>query len=1448
MCRILSGRFQLGYWIIVLVIGLQECAQSFRGPTFTKEPPNKIVFHNSSGAIIPCHGTGVPQPTIHWTKGDWTRLPNIPGLRHSRQDGSLVFQPFRAEEYRQDIHGAVYRCIATNSFGSVGSTEVHVRGVVLQEYQAHVYDEYVIHGNTAVFRCQVPDFMKEFLTVTSWTRDDGLVIVHHKNAGAKYIVLKDGELHIRNAARGDSFKKYRCLVKNTLTGNVTPSVSAGTLIVTDPTGSIPPRITSGRPGILIREGENAELPCTAQGYPVPQYTWYRRENNRLVPLVISNQMILVNGSLFIERTRPQDTGKYICIVNNSVGEVRVETELTVYGNLSVSLFPAQLTTESGRSATLNCSVQGYPVHSITWFKDTRHLATSNRVRLIANQVLHITSVLREDQGMYQCFVYGSLQSIQSSAQIVLSEDAPVLKYVFNRQTVQPGERFSLRCVAAGNPIPRVTWSLDSRPIPENHRVQYGDFVSIHAEVVSFVNVSSARSEDGGVYECRAQNEAGSVSHKERVDVLGPPFIRSMNNVTVVDGDSLFYHCPASGFPLPTITWSKDGRELPFNERQQVNMNGSFYVKDVTRETDEGTYICTAINKQKERIQKELHVRVMKKPRINPFAFPKFLAEGNHVIVTCSVLTGDPPITIRWLKDGMTLNKKMLNIDESSMGHLGSALVFNSVGRSHNGNYTCLAENAAGESNFTATMLVNVPPRWRVEPVDATAVVGDSVVFDCQAEGYPQPLIRWKKATGGNSASRNFKSIISNYHIQTLENGSLSIKDLTEEDRGHYLCEAANGVGADLSTVVKLSVHVAAHFKTPFRVHRVSKGDSLNIQCEATGENPIKIEWSKDKVMLNSNTETRYNIKDELTTKGKISTLMVTTPDRRDSALFSCTATNAFGKDDTNIQVLVEEVPDPPSEILATDVSSRGVVLSWSVPYTGNSPVTKYVLYWKTASGSWSTDVKKTEIPGSNTSISISGLMPMTTYYFKLQAENAIGRSSFGEVITVTTDEEVPSEAPMHVEAIPLSTHSIRVLWKPPPASGTHGKIRGYYVGHKIRNSADHLIYKTIEESEFDSTLECTITNLRRGTEYSIIVQAFNNRGTGPPSKEIYVKTHENDPPPCPVLRVVSSTSTAVVLGWDIPSADSTPVKGYKLFYRAELPEWDEIEVPDPSQSQYTLRSLSCGTRYQFHIIAYNDVGRSDPSDVVSLMTQGGSPIAPEKMALLSINTTFVVLNLYAWKNGGCPISFFVVQYKAKGQREWVLVSSNLDPRHEEFVVTGLNPATWYNLLMSAHNEAGATEAEYVFATLTVTGGTITPIVAGREESPLFYRNLSVLVPIVCAIVVLLVITLVILIVCLKKNRNPDYATPSQNQENRTEQKGDNISMASVGKKVYETPRETLYYPSPYATTRISMYSADSESSSGQTNSLQRPSGTHRAEHTYDVPFPQKNRSTSISAI
>lgn len=67
-----------------------------------------------------------------------------------------------------------------------------------------------------------------------------------------------------------------------------------------------------------------------------------------------------------------------------------------------------------------------------------------------------------------------------------------------------------------------------------------------------------------------------------------------------------------------------------------------------------------------------------------------------------------------------------------------------------------------------------------------------------------------------------------------------------KDAGSYLCEAGNGVGADLSSVVKLAVHVKAHFKTNFQVIKVAKGKPFKILCEALGEKPLKVKWTKDR--------------------------------------------------------------------------------------------------------------------------------------------------------------------------------------------------------------------------------------------------------------------------------------------------------------------------------------------------------------------------------------------------------------------------------------------------------------------------------------------------------------------------------------------------------------------------------------------------------------------------
>lgn len=45
--------------------------------------------------------------------------------------------------------------------------------VVNQYYEAEVVSEYVIKGNTAVLKCNIPSFVADFVKVEAWIGSDG---------------------------------------------------------------------------------------------------------------------------------------------------------------------------------------------------------------------------------------------------------------------------------------------------------------------------------------------------------------------------------------------------------------------------------------------------------------------------------------------------------------------------------------------------------------------------------------------------------------------------------------------------------------------------------------------------------------------------------------------------------------------------------------------------------------------------------------------------------------------------------------------------------------------------------------------------------------------------------------------------------------------------------------------------------------------------------------------------------------------------------------------------------------------------------------------------------------------------------------------------------------------------------------------------------------------------
>merc|ERR1719336_3226624 len=146
----------------------------------------------------------------------------------------------------------------------------------------------------------------------------------------------------------------------------------------------------------------------------------------------------------------------------------------------------------------------------------------------------------------------------------------------------------------------------------------------------------------------------------------------------------------------------------------------------------------------------------------------------------------------------------------------------------------------------------------------------------------------------------------------------------------------------------------------------------------------------------------------------------------------------------------------------------------------------------------------------------------------------------------------------------------------------------------------------------------------------------------------------------------------------------------------------------------------------------------------------------------------VTLHLNAWVDGGCPIVYFVVEYKPKNQQDWTLVSNSVKAGGN-FVVLDLNPATWYNLRVTAHNNAGFSIAEYEFATLTATGGTLAPPFGGNvnnaETKSSFpglpeWIDLNIIVPVSATIIVVCVGILVVC-VALSRRKTPPLMNPEE---------------------------------------------------------------------------------------
>ncbi|XP_056141178.1 roundabout homolog 1 [Lampris incognitus] len=469
--------------------------------------------------------------------------------------------------------------------------------------------------------------------------------------------------------------------------------------------------------------------------------------------------------------------------------------------------------------------------------------------------------------------------------------------------------------------------------------------------------------------------------------------------------------------------------------------------------------------------------------------------GSPATLSCRA-EGRPQPAIEWLRNGQALEMDKFDSQSQPMVLPDGSLFFLSVaggrrGQSHEGVYTCVAKNIAGKatSRNASLYIAVLQEEFIVQPSDVEVAEGEVAVLNCGPPvGHPEPNVIWRK----NGVPINMTD-----HHYTQVSGKLIIAPAEKNHSGVYVCVAANTVRMRESRAARLSVLAKPILVLTPEDVSVRAGGSAQFNCQARGEPPPALVWSREQGPLPNG---RYLVNPDQSLQIHYVTV-------QDAGEYTCTAVNDVGVVTASAQLLVEETASSTQKDLHRELSALRVVLEnvtvmasasnlsqvqWklqSLPVQPHYLDGFEVLYRSLlpASSDWA--AKRVTVPNFQTQV--GPLKRGYKYEFKVRpyGSNLYGRESNTRHLRVP--EMVPSASPLAVTMDPEHNNTIHLSWEPPPQETFNGIIQGYQVWCV---DSERQQYQNWTVDSGHHILD--ISALTPGKQYWVTVAAINGAGIG----------------------------------------------------------------------------------------------------------------------------------------------------------------------------------------------------------------------------------------------------------------------------------------------------------------------------------------------------------------